>query len=329
MPNLPALPTAFQRCPARLATAWLVLAMASGSALAGPIRDALEARRAARAEPTAASSFMPPGATLQRDLPYGSDPAQRMDVYLPRPGGAGQPPVVVMVHGGAWRKGDKAHTAVVDNKVAHWVGQGWVLVSINYRMQVGTTPLVQAQDVATALATVQTLAPRWGADAQRLVLVGHSAGAHLAALLAANPALATRYGASPWLGTVSLDSAALDIEEVMGRRHFGFYDEPFGRDPALWRATSPQAQLVAGAPPLLLVCSSQRPDACPAADKFKAKADSLAVRAQVLPMDLSHQHINQNLGLASGSDARYTEAVDAFVRSLAPSLAQHLPAAGR
>lgn len=66
------------------------------------------------------------------NVPYGPDPEQRMDVYFPtHPVNA---PVLFMVHGGAWMIGDKTMSRVVTNKVAHWIPEGYIFISIDYRM---------------------------------------------------------------------------------------------------------------------------------------------------------------------------------------------------
>lgn len=246
------------------------------------------------------------------DLPYGPEAAQRMDVYLP-PNAQGAP-VLVMVHGGAWMLGDKAAASVVDLKVEHWVReQGFILVSVAYRFVPQVDVMQQAQDVARAVAAVQAGAPSWGGDAGRLVLMGHSAGAHLVALLSASPGIARQQGARPWLGAVALDSAALDTATLMQRRHLPFYDRVFGSDPAFWRSVSPTDALAPGAPPMLLVCSTQRRDgSCTQASQFAARVKATGGRAEVLPEDLSHAQINAELGLPGA----YTSAVDAFIASI-------------
>jgi len=209
---------------------------------------------------------LPPDVQRLTDVAYGPELRQRFDVYLPksvppRPRGAA---IIVMVHGGAWRIGNKALPQVVENKVAHWTtagaGQGAIFVSINYRLVPQVTPIEQADDVARAIAKVQALAESWGGDPDRVVLIGHSAGAHLVALVSASPAFAQRAGAKPWRGTVVLDSAALNLNSLMRAPHARFYDRVFGSDPALWRAASPNDSLTAGGPPMLLVCSTQRAD---------------------------------------------------------------------
>lgn len=253
---------------------------------------------------------------VRRDVAYGDAPAQRFDVYAPpRAQGA---PVIFMVHGGAWRIGDKAHANVIENKVKRWVTAGWVFISTNYRMLPEADPLEQARDVARALAAAQRMAAQWGADARRFVLMGHSAGAHLVALVNGAPAFAAEFGAEPALGAVLLDTAALDVVALMSARHARLYDRAFGADPAFWRAASPHHALTAGAPPVLAVCSTERrDDSCAQARAYATRAQALGVRASVLPQSLSHAEINWRLGL----EGDYTEAVERFIASLDPALA--------
>ena len=252
----------------------------------------------------------PAGVTLLQDIAYGADPAQRFDVYLPpHPQSA---PILLMVHGGAWRVGDKTNERVVENKVAHWVPQGVIFVSINYRMIPEAEPLAQAEDVARALAKVQELAPGWGGDPGNIILMGHSAGAHLVALVSAAPEIAAAQGAKPWKGAVLLDSGAMDVPDVMNARHMPLYDKAFGDDPADWQAASPYHRLAGPMPPILAVCRKRSSDSCPANRAFAEKAAKLGDHVDVLPMDLSHGEINKLLGLPSA----YTKRVDDFMRSL-------------
>lgn len=243
------------------------------------------------------------------DVEYGPGSAHRLDVY--RPQNAAEAPIAVLVHGGAWQKGDKAEPAFISRKAEHLVGRGFVVASVNYQLE-PPDPLRQANDVAKALAFVQAEASKWGGDAQRTVLIGHSSGAHLVALLAADPTLAYEHGAKPWLGTVALDSAALNVERIMNRRHFPFYDRVFKDDPALWRSASPWHRLRTAPAPMLLVCSSQRLVSCAQARAFAEKVDTLGGRARVAEIDLSHRELNAMLG----APGPYTETVDSFLRTL-------------
>ena len=254
---------------------------------------------------------LPAGTDVLRDVAYGPDPAQKLDVY--RSGNDANAPVIVMVHGGAWSFGDKANRGVVENKVAHWLPKGFIFISIGYRMLPAQDALAQADDVARALAFAQSHARDWGGDPGRFVLMGHSAGAHLVALLAAAPAKAYALGAHRWLGTVSLDSAAIDVPELMRQRHLPFYDRAFGSDPVHWRLASPIDMLTTNATPVLAVCSQQRGDkSCGPAGDFVARIRSLSQHSELLEEDLSHGQINEQLGRPGA----YTAAVDAFIDGL-------------
>ena len=263
------------------------------------------------------SPRLPEGTQVQRDLAYGSDPAQALDVYSLGPAG-GHRPVIVMVHGGAWAFGDKDYRGVVQAKVAHWLPRGVLFVSVNYRMLPEQDVAAQAGDVARALAFVQAHAGAWGGDPQRLTLMGHSAGAHLVALLSADPALAESFGARRWSSTVALDSAALDVVSIMERAHHPLYDRAFGADRASWARVSPLQHLSARSIPLLAVCSTLRPDQpCTQAQAYVDRARALGVDGAVLPMELEHGEVNKELGAMPD----YTAAVDRFI-------AQHEAAGG-
>lgn len=315
---------------AALLVTGLLAAWAAPPAQAGWLRDAVQARRqAARASEAAGARAdedapgpgtprgpLPPGVRVIEGLAYGPDPAQRLDVYLPANGSgpAQGRSIILMVHGGGWRQGDKAMGRVVDAKLAHWAPAGVVFVSVNYRLLPAAAPLQQAADVARALLYVQQHAERWGGDARRVVLMGHSAGSHLVALVGSSPAVREQAGApvQPWLGSVLLDSAALDVPAIMRGRHMRLYDEAFGTDPATWRAASPWHQLQAAVPPVLAVCSSRRAQSCEQAGRYVDKATGLGGTARVLPQPLSHGEINARLG----QPGAYTDAVDAFLRQI-------------
>jgi arylformamidase len=290
---------------------------------AGPIRRRLAERRAERVQDGLQReeaerdgvAAVPAGVMVVRDVAYGNDERQRFDVY--HTADAHHAPVIFMVHGGGWRWGDKAMRRVVEAKVAHWVPKGFVLISVNYRM-LPTDPVDQARDVAQALAVAQRRANEWGGDRDKFILMGHSAGAHLVMLVATSRSIAG--AAAPWLGTVSLDSGALDVVSIMERRHLRLYDNAFGSDPKLWRSASPFYALSAGTRPILAVCSSRRADSCAEARRFVAKAKSLGATAEVLPKDLAHREINALLG----DESTYTAEVDAFLARLDPTVASLL-----
>jgi arylformamidase len=295
------------------AAAWLALGAVGATSAAAQADDPLQAGPGF-GRPAGGAS-MPAGVRKLADVPYGSAARQRIDVYLPPAGTrlAGGAPILVMVHGGAWMFGDKSSAGVVGEKLAHWTAHGWILVSVNNRLWPEADPLTQAKDVGAAIALVQKQAAAWGGDAKRLVLMGHSAGAHLVALLAASPTLAAQSGAAPWAGTVVLDSAAIDLTALMQHRHARFYDRVFGSDLAAWHDVSPTDRLEAGTGPLFLVCSTLRSDdSCGQTQQFANRAAALGIVAPIHKEALSHLEINASLGRPGA----YTDAVDAFIASV-------------
>jgi arylformamidase len=278
----------------------LLFGVAHTDAQAGPIRDMLK-KRAEKSSNVDVKEMS--------NISYGSSKKQTLDVYLPNdPKNA---PILIMVHGGAWKIGDKEHSKVVTNKVNRWVFKGAIFVSVNYRLLPEADPLKQADDVASAISYVQSHASGWGGDTNKIVLMGHSAGAHLVSLVSADY---TKYsGLKPWLGTVSLDSAAMDVVSVMSAKHYGFYDEAFGSDKAYWESVSPYHRLGSSSLPLLMVCSTLRPDKpCKNAEHFEQKAKSISIKTQILPEPLKHDEINEQLGL----DNEYTKKVEEYIRLL-------------
>ena len=282
---------------ATLAATLLALPLANAG-----LRERLAQRRAAATEV--------PGARVLRDVTYGRDPRQRFDVHVPR--GAHDAPVLFMVHGGGWRNGDKALDGVVENKAKRWLRHGVIVVSVNYRMLPDADPLMQARDVAAALAAAQRKVATLGGDPDRFVLMGHSAGGHLVALLAAAPEIAREANARPWLGTILLDAGTVDVVARMQQRHLPLFDQAFGSDPRFWASASPMQRLHGRPAPILAVCSSKRTDSCPPNQRFVDKVHALGGRAEVLPQALSHRDINVQLG----EENAYTQAVERFLRSL-------------
>ncbi|HTV86732.1 MAG TPA: alpha/beta hydrolase [Dyella sp.] len=291
----------------------LLIGLISNCAMAQAQPGLFRARLLSMQQPS-----VPAGTRVISNVSYGDDPRQRLDVYAPAD--ASHAPVIFMVHGGAWAFGKKTSPGVVENKVARWVPKGFIVISIDYRMLPDAAPLAQADDVARALAFAQRHARQWGGDPALFIVMGHSAGAHLVSLITTDTAIAQARGVQPWLGTVSLDSAALDVVNIMQQRHLPLYDRAFGSDEAGWIAASPMQQMHGRIVPFLAVCSTRRENSCPQAQRFVAKAQSLGSSGRMLPEDLTHEQINEQLGTSSD----YTDNVEAFMRSLNPVVAHAL-----
>lgn len=334
----------------RLALTMIIVAAASAGASAGPLRERLKERWQERMQRAGESDDMAAGGKamscaewarkvdrLQRftgnrnagpppdlkDVAYGPEKLDTLDVFLPKTANPAAPaPIVMMVHGGGWCIGDKGAASVTANKVARWTPKGFVVISVDYPMiNDGDDALAQANHIARAAAFVQANAGKWGGDASRLILMGHSAGAHLVSLVNADAQIRQANGVHPILGTVSLDAGAIDVVKQMPNVYpflKARYREAFGDTEAQWIRASPFQQLDRTAAPWLGVCSTQRKDdPCGQARAYAEKSNGLGIRAAVLPEAKSHAAINKELG----TPGDYTAGVEAFMASLDPVVA--------
>lgn len=160
------------------------------------------------------------------DIAYGTDPRQRLDVYTPQAKGGEQPragaqatapanaptgasagttgrPVVIFWYGGSWQSGSKSDYRFVGAALAE---HGYITVLPDYRLYPDVKFPDFMDDAAHAVAWVQQHAQEFGGDPHRIVLMGHSAGAHIAAYLTLNREFLARRGARPeWIvGLVGL-----------------------------------------------------------------------------------------------------------------------------
>lgn len=277
----------------------------------GFFRERLRQRMAERMKEDKA-----PGA---KEYAYGADPLQTLDFW--RPAGDGGPaPLVLFVHGGGWKRGDKDN-ATGAAKVGHLTGQGYAFASIDYRLVPQATVEQQAADVAAAVAWVRANAARLGIDPARIVLMGHSAGAHLVALVGTDPAYLKAAGLSvaDLRGVIALDGAAYDvprqIEQGGGQFMRTLYTTAFGEDEARQKRLSPALHAAAPNAPAFLILHVDRADGT-----AQAEALGAALKAAGTPVEVKgfageklrgHMEINRRLG-----DPGYpaTGAVDDWLR---------------
>src|SRR5690606_9313623 len=118
--------------------------------------------------------------TVAKDIPYVPDGHARQVLDLHAPEGATNLPVVSGIHGGGWVAGDKSG---VQETPRYFTEQGFVFVSTNYRLLPEVDMGTLIRDVATALGWVHRHIAGHGGDPSRLLVMGHSAGAQLAAIL--------------------------------------------------------------------------------------------------------------------------------------------------
>lgn len=252
-----------------------------------------------------------------RVISYGSDALQKIDFHAVP--GKPNAPLVVFVHGGGWKRGDKS---MMDGsaKLSHWRELGYAVASVNYRLVPAAKVEDQAADVASAVATLRRQATSLGFDPNRIVLSGHSAGAHLVALVGTDPQWLRRAGLpmTALRGVLPIDGAGYHVPSQMGKNEVVLgdtYEQAFGTERARQLALSPTEHGAApNAPAFLILHVDGRADA-----KQQSEGLAQALRRAGTPVELKsvpgrglkgHMEINRKLGEA---DYPATPVVDAWL----------------
>ena len=204
-----------------------------------------------------------PGRRVGRDVSYveNGDPAQRLDLRYPP--GAGPFPIVILVHGGGWSGGDKAGADKPGSgaDITPWfeplAAAGFLSVSINYRLAPAHPWPACLDDVRAAVAWVRSHAHEFGGDAERLAIVGHSAGGHLA-LLAASPGPDGVAPVRAVVGCAAVNDLVADTRRRGGpssslQALFGIGSDTTPEVLERLAAVSPIHHLRSGYPPTLLI----------------------------------------------------------------------------
>jgi arylformamidase len=260
----------------------------------------------ARADRRGSASSGGSGAVAE-NLPYiaGSRAEHHLlDVHHPSPlNPSAKRPVVIYVHGGGWGRGDKR----LGNSLAGtYVDRGAVFVSVNYRLAPETRYPGFLEDLAAAVRWVKDNVTRYGGDPDRLFLVGHSAGAHLVALLATDPQFLKRQGlpVDAFRLVVPVDTASfnflVDPYGMFVNRQKKIREDAFGTDRAIYAAASPTLVAAKARPgslsPFLIFVGSKREDAVEQSNAFALALRQSGNQGSVVPLDLGHARINQAIG---------------------------------
>ena len=236
----------------------------------------------------------------------------RLDVYQPAKASPTPRPVVLFIHGGSWDSGSKDDILykAIGRRLAK---QGFVGVVISYRLAPQVLVPQQAADCARALAWTVTHIGEYGGDPARLVLLGHSAGGGLAALLATgSDTLLARVGLPPRAARAVLldDPAGLDMLDYLTRMQYPGdekYLVPFSKDPAVWRQASALYHVRAGAPPFsIYIGGDTYPSITNSSAKFRQRLARLGEEPKytVLP---GKSHVGMVTQLFWGNNRLYKE----------------------
>lgn len=257
------------------------------------------------------------------DIPYatvkGVEPKfLNLDVHAPK--GAKNLPVVVYVHGGYWKAGDKGQ---VGRLPEFFSNAGYLLVSVNYRLSPAAKHPDHIQDVAKAVAWVHDHIAKHGGDPEQIYLTGHSAGAQLVALLGTDAKRLEDAGKSLKVlqAVVPFDSAAMDLREIAknDRRADSPYRAAFGDKPEDWENASPivHAKKAKGLPAFQVVVAygPALANKKKGVDDFAAVVRKAGTRAEVLDASSFREH--QSLMTEFGSpDDPVAKSVLAFLESV-------------
>jgi arylformamidase len=245
---------------------------------------------------------------IERDIPYAQPKNERqlLDIYTPTSGT--NLPVVLWVHGGGWMRGSKAE---VDTKPAAFTQNGFVFVPINYRFIPNVTMDNIVRDVAKATGWVHANIARYNGDPKRIFLMGHSAGAQLAALLCTDTRYIEAEGVphSSILGCVPVDGDTYDvplqIATATARRKslkqpppkWG-HAEKFG-NPAQQRELSAVHHVAShrGIAPFLILHVADHTDTSAQAHRLWAALDQAGIPATIFGADnTDHVKLDRDIG---------------------------------
>jgi acetyl esterase/lipase len=236
-----------------------------------------------------------------RDLAYAEpkNKRQTLDVYAPT--GGKNHPVVVWIHGGGWQAGDKTQ---VQKKPRAFTAKGFVFVSVNYRLLPMATIKQMAGDVAKAIRWIHDHAKEYGGDPNTLFVMGHSAGAQLAALVCTDEKYVKAQGLSLSVvkGCVPVDGDTYDVPmqiRTVEKRRAERYRMKFG-DAASQKDLSPVMHVAKGKgiPPFLILHVADHPETKAQSQRLAGALRAAGVSAKAYPAGgKTHDTINAELGL--------------------------------
>lgn len=225
-------------------------------------------------------------------------------------------PVLIWVHGGSWQAGDKS-SRLTRVKAEHFVAQGWVFVSVNYRLAAEDNDVrwpAFGDDVAAAVRWVRDDIRRFGGDPERISLIGHSSGAHLVSIVGTNEELLGRNGSTidDVRCVVSLDSVTHDLTDPPPWE-VDIIDLAFPDDEAMVDGSPTlQAPTTSATPPAFLIVTRGRQERLDSsarlAETLRAAGGSADV-ADLTPYD--HGEVSSELGVPG--EQRVTPIVDRFL----------------
>lgn len=249
--------------------------------------------------------------TVRRNLPYSDqkdDKRRMLDLYLPA-GETETRPLIVWIHGGAWAFGDKRG---IHLKPQMFTDQGYAFATVNYRFVPKVTVADQATDIATAIATLHRHAAKFSIDPKKTFIMGHSAGAHLAALVCTDASYlkSQELDLKTIAGCVPVDTAAYNVpEQIKVARGIGvkMYERAFTKDVTKQKHYSPINHIAKGKniPPFMIFYVASRKDSSKQSVTFGKALNAADVKSWLFGAEgKDHGTINRKIGKAGDDVTR-------------------------
>lgn len=238
---------------------------------------------------------------VHRDLSYAEPKNERQSLDVYTVAGAKNRPVVFWIHGGGWRRGDKQE---MHHKPQALVDAGYVFVATNYRFVPNVDIREQTGDIAKAIRWTRDHAAEYGGDGSKIVVMGHSAGAHLAALVCTDDAYLKKEGLDLSIikGCMPVDVSVYDLPKRFkdGPPPGSTYTGVFGTEEKQHREYSPTTYIAKDKfiPPFLILYVADRPETKVQSEWLAEKLQAVGVSATVVGAEgKTHGTINSDLGL--------------------------------
>lgn len=198
----------------------------------------------------------------------------QLDLYLPE--GAKEYPVLFFIHGGGWTQGSRKK---FENLGKFFAGQGIAVVAPSYRLSPKVQHPAHVEDVAQAFAWTVENIDKYGGRKDRIFVSGHSAGGHLAALIATNNVYLAKHKLSS--KNIRAVIPVSGVFAVSGEKK----TDVWGKDPEGWKQASPLSNVTKNCPPFLILYAEKD------AKMFHDQGKDLAEALKKLGIEASHREM--------------------------------------
>lgn len=256
---------------------------------------------------------------VTKNIPYiegATDNAHMLDIYAPdfaaQPEGAPQPkdsasdvtedafPVLIFIHGGGWIRGDKRNTD--EDSVRSYTDNGIIVITLNYRLAGNKSAPFPAfmDDIAAALFWVKNNIAAYHGSPEKIIVSGHSAGAHMVALLACAPVYLNNVQLSPKdiKAFIPVDTASYDVTQRLNKngegrlinfmrsRAFGDNEDVLAKASPLKHVTAQNAHQT----PIDIFTTTERPIAIAASEEFYNALSQKGYHSSIKILDNNLDH---------------------------------------